>query len=218
MTDKFLVDGGITDLAKKMVNDFNAKAIAEFAKGTNKVYTAKPCFDDFVDAIAKLNLEDAEEAGYFALVNPAMKATLRKELADELKYVEDYVRVGYVGSVCGVPIYTSKIVPLGSIYIANKQAVTAFMKKNTEIEQDRDVNTRTNYIYARNVKVIALTDNSFLCQILVGAAGYEMLHAKPADWATDYTDYFEMVNGTMTAISALTAPDFVDGKYYKALA
>ena len=216
MTDSFLVEGGLQHLADKMVNDFNEKAIAEYAKGTNKVFTAEVGFDDFVDAIAKLKKEDSEENGFFALINTDMKAELRKKLADELKYVEDYVRSGYIGSLCGIPIYTSKLVPAGSVYVASKAAITAFMKKTTEIEQDREPNTRTNTVYARNVKVIALTDNNYLCQILVGADGYHMVHEQPADWATDWTDYYEMVNGRMTALATQTAPVFADGKYYAA--
>ena len=43
-----------------------------------------------------------------------------------------------------------------------------------------------------------------------------MLHAQPTDWATDFTDYFEMVNGTMTALTGTTAPAFEDGKFYAA--
>lgn len=127
MTDKFLVDGGITDLAKKFVNDFNEKAIAEWAKASRVVYTGTVVFDNFVDAIAMLNLEDAEEVGYSALIHPSMKAQIRKNLADELKYVEDYARTGYVGHICGIPVYVSRAVPMGSVLISNKEAVTAFM-------------------------------------------------------------------------------------------
>lgn len=218
MTDSFLVDGGITDLAKKFVNDFNEKAVAEWTKATRKVYTSKVVFDNFVDAIAALNLEDAEENGFNALVHPSMKAALRKNLADELKYVEDYARVGYVGSVCGIPIYTSRAVPMGSVLIANKEAVTAFMKKDTEIEQEREVNIRKNWVYARNVKVIALTHDDKAVQILVGAAGYAMLHEKPSDWDTAFTSYYMLdEDGDMTAITGTIAPIFEDGKYYKAV-
>lgn len=165
MTDPFLVDGGIENLAKDIVNDYNAKAIAEYGKASKSVQVTKFDFDAFADALAELNLEDSEEAGFFALCSVDDKAELRKNLKDELKYVEAFARAGYIGSVCGVPVYTSRAVTTGAIFVANKEAVTAFMKKETEVAQERDENTRTNTVYGRNVKVIALTDASKVVKI-----------------------------------------------------
>lgn len=171
MTDPFLVDAGIQNLAKDIINDYNAKAIDEYAKATKKVETASFNFDAFADALAELNLEDADEAGYFALVSVKDRAELRKNLKDSLQYVEANARTGYVGTICGVPVYTSKAVADGTIYIANKEAVTAFMKKDTEVAQERNENTRTNTVYGRNVKVIALTNPDKVCKIVKKAAG-----------------------------------------------
>ena len=161
MADPFLVDGGITDLGKKLSNSLVSKAIAEFEKATLVQTYAKGgtiTFDNIVDAIAKLNKENDEEAGLFMLVNPAMKASLRKALGDDLKYSESFARTGYIGTVCGVPVITSKAVVAGHAYIASKAAVTCFVKKDSEIETDRDINTRTNTVIGRFVNVVALTD------------------------------------------------------------
>lgn len=159
MTDSFLVDSGVQDLSKKMINNLTAKTITEFEKATLKVeYSTAPSFDDFADAIALLNKENDEQAGLFCLVNPKMKAVLRKAIKDDLKYVEGYTRSGYIGSICGVPIYVSKAVSDDEIIIASKKAVTCFSKKATETELDRDKNTRKNIMYARFVNVVALTD------------------------------------------------------------
>ena len=166
MVDPFLVDSGIANLAKDIVNDYNKKAVAEYAKATKKVEVNAFNFDAFADALATLNLEDSEEAGYFALVSVTDKAELRKNLKDTLQYVEANARTGYVGTICGVPVYTSRAVTAGTIYVANKEAVTAFMKKNTEVAQERNENTRTNTVYGRNVKVIALTDADKVCKIV----------------------------------------------------
>lgn len=173
MADEFLVDAGIENLAKQIVNDFNSKAVAQMLTTTQKVeYThgGAPSFANFADAIALLNVEDEDEKGFFALCNPAMKATLRKQLKDDLKYVEGFTRTGYIGSVCGIPVYTCKDVTAGAIVIANKSAVTAFMKKDTEVEQERNSNTRTNTVYGRNVKVIALTDATKAVKIVEAAS------------------------------------------------
>ena len=113
---------------------------------------------DIVDAIAKLNTES--EDGLFILVGVADLANFRKELKDDLKYNEAFVRTGYVGSVCGVPVIVTKAITNGNIYLASKEAVTLFIKKDTEVEQERDANVRNNKVYIRKVAVVALTDEN----------------------------------------------------------
>ena len=126
-------------------------------------------FNDIVDAIALLNKENDEEAGLFMLVNPAMKGALRKVLGDDLKYSESFARTGYIGSVCGIPVVVSKAVPNGKAIVASPKAVTCFVKKDSEVETDREQNTRTNTIYGRFVNVVALTDASEVVVITAGA-------------------------------------------------
>ena len=163
MTDPMVVDVGLDGLAKKMVNDFTAKAIAEFDKAALGTIPAKWDFDAVVDAIAKLNVED--ETGFFLFIFFSNQAAFRKELKDQLKYVEGFDRTGYIGSVCGVPVIVSKAVPADVAYLANNEAITLFVKKNTEIEQERDANVRENKIYARKVALVALTNATKLVKL-----------------------------------------------------
>ena len=71
--------------------------------------------------------------------------------------------------VCGVPVIVSKAVPAGTAYLGTKEAVTCFVKKGSEIEQERDANTRKNDVYARKVMVIALTDATKMIKLTSGA-------------------------------------------------
>lgn len=158
MTDPMVVQAGLEGIAKTMINDFTTKAIAEFDKATLTVQRTGFAFTDIVDAIAKLNTES--EDGLFILVGVADLAKFRKELQDDLKYNEDFVRTGYVGSVCGVPVIVTKAITNGNIYLASKEAVTLFIKKDTEVEQERDANVRNNKVYIRKVAVVALTDEN----------------------------------------------------------
>ena len=158
MTDPMVVQAGLEGIAKTMINDFTAKAIAEFDKATLTVQRSGSAFTDIVDAIAKLNTE--KEDGLFILVSVADLANFRKELKDDLKYNEAFVRTGYVGSVCGVPVIVTKAITNGNIYLASKEAVTLFIKKDTEVEQERDANVRNNKVYIRKVAVVALTDEN----------------------------------------------------------
>ena len=168
MADPMVVDAGLDGIAKTMVNDFTTKAIAEYDKATLTLAGTAWTFDTVVDAIAKMNLED--ETGLFLLISPADQANFRKGLKDDLKYVEGFVRTGYIGSVCGVPVIVSKAVAKGKGYLATKDAITLFIKKDTEIEQERDANTRENRVFVRKVALVALTDATKLVKITVTTA------------------------------------------------
>ena len=166
MTDAMVVDTGLQHSADNMVNTFTELAIAEFEKATLKHSAEAWGFDVVVDAIAKMNLEN--EANLFLLISPAEQAAIRKALADELKYSEGFARTGYIGSVCGVPVIVSKAVPAGKGYLATKEAVTVFIKKDTETEYERDADKRHNKYWVRKVGVVALTDATKAVAITIG--------------------------------------------------
>lgn len=165
MTDPMVVEVGLDGSAKTMINTFTEKAIAEFEKATLEVPTAAWSFNTVVDAIAKMNLES--EDGLFLLISPADQAAVRKALKDDLKYSEGFVRTGYIGSVCGVPVIVSKAVPANKGYLATKEAVSVFIKKDTETEYERDADTRKNSYWIRKVAVVALTDATKVVKITI---------------------------------------------------
>lgn len=156
--DANVIDTGVTGMAEKFMNDMNSKIVTELGKATlTSTYTAVS-FDTFVDALAKLNHED--ESQFFCLINPTMLGAVRKALKDDLKYNTDIVTTGYVGSVVGMPLIVSKAVTNDTILIASNKAVKVFVKKDSEVEQDRDKNLRKNMIYTRKVAVVALYDTT----------------------------------------------------------
>lgn len=186
MTDPMVIDAGLDGLAKRMTNDLTNKIVAEMGKA-NLLFTGSQWkFGDFVDAIAMYPYED--EAGLFVLINPAEKAAVRKNLADDLKYVEDFARTGYIGSVCGVPVYVSKAVPEGEAYLATKEAVTVFTKKGAETEQERDANVRKNTVYARKVMLVAITNKTKIIRMTEKDWAYTAVVSPDVD---DIGTYFE---------------------------
>ena len=162
-TDSKAIDNLLTGLSEVMVNDYTAKAIAEFEKANQTVDYANAI--DFNAVVDALGYFPEREEGLFMLMGPDSLAAFRKGLKDDLKYVEDFARKGYIGSVCGVPVYVSKAVPAGKAFVANKSAITLFVKKDATIEQERDANTRKNTVYARRVGLVALTDASKVVMI-----------------------------------------------------
>lgn len=170
-SDPALVDAKLQTLSESMVNAWTAAAITEYSKSLRSLAcdfstTANNyLFNLFADALAMF---PEEEEGIFALINPTNKAWVRKALADDLKYVEAYVRTGYVGTVCGVPIYESKAVLEDSIYIAKREAVKAFVKTGVRVERDKNIDTKKNTVVADRYAIIALVDNS-KCMMLAKA-------------------------------------------------
>ena len=166
MQDPMVVDTGLKHSGDTMINKFTELAIAEYEKAILVQEGDAWNFDVVVDAIAKMNLENEE--GLFLLISPADKAAFRKALKDDLSYSEGFVRTGYIGTVCGVPVIVTKAVEAGKGYLATKEAVTVYVKKDSEIEYERDADTRHNAYWVRKVGVIALTNADKVVKIAIG--------------------------------------------------
>ena len=171
MTDPMVVTTGTRHAGTDLFNTVNADIFAEFNKATLSVSATALDFGAFVDAVAKLNLENLEGVSIFGFVCAADMAKIRKTLKDDLKYVESFARTGYVGTVGGVNLYTQKDAGAGTVIIGTKEAVTLFNKKGTEVEQERDGNTRQNTVYSRKYYLAALTDETKAVKITVSAGG-----------------------------------------------
>lgn len=173
MTDPNLVPVGVRHMGTDMFNTVNADIFAEFGKATLSVEASAPDFAAFVDAQAKLNLENLEGVSIFGFVCPSDMAKVRKALKDDLKYVEAFAKTGYVGTVGGVNLYTKKDAKAGEIIIGTKDAVTLFIKKGTEVEQPPrsadDANVRLNTIFSRKYYLAALTDATKAVKITISA-------------------------------------------------
>ena len=169
MQDPHVVDFGIEGSAQLMVNDMTADFMTEIAKATlTQNYTdGSFSYDTVVDAIAKMNIED--ESGLFLLVSTDLKAAIRKDPDFKSKELGQVIADGAIGTLCGVPVIHSKAVPEKTAYLATREAVTLFTKKENEVEQERDGEARKNTIIMRKVNLVALTDATKVVKIVTGA-------------------------------------------------
>ena len=174
MIDPMLVPVGTRHMGTDLFNTVNAEIYAEFNKATLTTTPTNFDFAAFVDAQAALNLENLENVSMFGFVSPADMGGIRKNLKDDLKYVEAFVKSGYVGTVAGINLYTKKDAVAGTIVIATKEAVTLFNKKGTEVEQpprdSNDANIRKNTILSRKYYLVALTDATKAVKMVKGGA------------------------------------------------
>lgn len=160
MKDNTIVDSMLKGANQVMVNKMTADFITEVNKATLSV-AGGLSYDTIVDAIAKLNVED--ESGIFVIVNPEGKATLRKDADYVAARMGEVVYNGQVGTIAGIPVIVSKAVE--APVVMTKEAIKLFMKKDVEVEQERDADTRTNSVYLRSAYICALVDATQICKI-----------------------------------------------------
>lgn len=177
MKDPVIVDYGIKGatsvMSNKMTADFYS-ALATTGSGSTELVSgitfAKGkalSYDVIVDAISELNVED--ESGVFVVIPNAWKASLRKDADYKSAQLGQVVYNGQVGTVAGIPVIATKALT-DKAYVMTKEAVTLFMKKDVEVEQDRDADKRKNSIYLRDCYVCALTDATKACKITEAAS------------------------------------------------
>ena len=190
------VAAGLGYLGTTIYNKINSEVVAELNQGSQTLSVNTLNFDAVVDAQNLLDLdtfsqlsgtegENSDEASApqtMMLVGKNLRAALRKSCKDELKYVEAFVRTGYVGTIAGTNVYYSKLMDgddyAGKAFVFTKQAVTTFIKAAVEIEQltkgnrsGDDANIRMNHAFARQPYVVALTDDTKVAVINVGGSG-----------------------------------------------
>ena len=165
MKDNTIVDNMLKGANQVMANKMTADFIAECGKATLSQTFAKGGalgYDTIVDGISKLNLED--ESGIFVVIPNAWKASLRKDADYKAARMGEVVYNGQVGTVCGIPVIATKALT-NKAYVMTKEAVKLFMKKDVEVEQERDADHRKNSVYLRTAYVVALEHADKICAI-----------------------------------------------------
>ncbi len=165
MKDNSIVDNMLKGANQVMVNKMSADFVAELAKATLSAPSATFGYDAIVDGIAKLNVED--ESKLFVIIPNAWKADLRKDEDYKAARMGEVIYNGQVGTVCGLPVIATNALS-DAAYVMNAEAVKLFMKKDVEVEQDRDADTRTNSVYLRTAYIVALVDATKICKITKG--------------------------------------------------
>ena len=162
MKDNTIVDNMLKSANQVMVNKMTADFVAECAKATLTHSAAAFGYDAIVDGIAKLNVEN--ESDLFIVIPNEWKADLRKDEDYKSARMGEVIYNGQVGTVAGIPVIATKALT-NAAYVMSKEAIKLFMKKDVEVEQDRDADTRTNSVYLRTAYVCALVDATKIVKI-----------------------------------------------------
>ena len=163
MKDNTIVDNMLKGANQVMVNKMTTDFIGAIsADEVNLSVAGGLSYNTIVDAISELNVED--ESGIFVVIPNSWKAKLRKDEDYKSARMGEVVYNGQVGTICGIPVIATKALT-DVAYVMTKEAVKLFMKKDVEVEQDRDADTRTNSVYLRTAYLVALVDATKIAKI-----------------------------------------------------
>ena len=162
MKDPSIVDNMLKGANQVMVNKMTSDFITEISKAALNVTNASFGYDIIVDGISELNLEDEKDV--FIIIPNAWKKDLRKDADYKSARQGEVIYSGQVGAIAGIPVIATKALT-DKAFVMTKEAVKLFMKKDVEIEQDRDADKRINSVYLRESYVCALVDNTKICKI-----------------------------------------------------
>ena len=165
MKDNSIVDMSLEGANALMANQMTADFYAECAKAALSHTAATFGYEAIVDAIAKLNIED--ESKLFVVIPEAWKAEIRKDEDYKNARLGEVVYNGQVGTVAGIPVVATKALE-DEAYVMTPEAVKLFMKKDVEVEQDRDVETKINTVVLTSYYICALVNNNKICRIAKG--------------------------------------------------
>ena len=166
MSDNTIVDNMLKGANQVMINKMSADFLTEALKAPMEYEASTFGYEAIVDAIAKLNLED--ESGIFVAIPNSWKADLRKDADYKAARMGEVVYSGQVGTICGIPVVANKgldSLPTPCAFVGTKEAVKLFMKKDVEVEQDRDKEAKSNTVILSTYYICALADATKICKI-----------------------------------------------------
>ncbi len=132
-------------------------------------------YDGIVDAVGKFEEED--DRLKYLFIHPNQAATLRKDsnFMSKDKYPLDTVMTGAIGSIAGCTVIKSKRVPNDGTNYTNfivkepygetedaTAALTIYMKRDVELENDRDILAKTTVISADEHYTAVLSNDSMV--------------------------------------------------------
>ena len=158
MKDSFYLDTLTTGAATLMANNIKEQYFGELAKISNSFEYTTFNYDAVVDALAQIGRE--VESDQVIVMGIDGKAAIRKDADYKSSRQGEILYTGQFGDICGVPCVCSKLVPKDTVYITTRDAVKFFVKKNGEIEQDRDVETKDNTVVYSRYGLMALVDDT----------------------------------------------------------
>ena len=166
MQDPYLLDVATKGASDVMANDIRTQYFAELAKITKTSPYTTLNYDAIVDALAEINRE--VETDMFCIMGLDGRKAIRKDADFKASRQGEILYTGQFGTVSGLPVLYSKLVPAGEVIITAKDQVKFFVKKDGSVEQDRDIETKDNTVVYERHGVMALVDETKSIRLVKG--------------------------------------------------
>lgn len=167
MQDPYLIDVASKGASELMANEIRSEYFTELAKISNESKYTTFNYAAIVDALASINKE--VETDMFIIMGADLRAAIRKDSDFIASKQGEILYTGQFGTICGLPVLFSKLVPEGTAYITKKDAVKFFVKKEGSVEQDRDIETKDNTVVYERHGVMALVDDTYSVKMTANA-------------------------------------------------
>lgn len=160
MQDPAMIDVALAGIADLMANQIRSEYFAELRKSGNRhAYSGSTItYSDVVDALASLGRE--VEDGLFIIMSTSCRSAIRKDSDFIAARSGEILYTGQFGTLCGIPVLFSSLVPDGQAIITDKEAVRFFVKREASLEQDRNIETKVNTVVYERCGLIALVDDT----------------------------------------------------------
>lgn len=168
MQDPSLVDMALAGAADVMANQLRTEYFAQLKKIRNRRAFAGAAlsYTDIVEALGDLGRE--VEDGLFILMGADGRAALRRDPDFMAARQGDILYTGQFGTLCGIPVLFSRLVPAGRVIVTDRAAVKFFVKREAGVEQSRNIETKENTVVYERHGVMALVDDT--SSVILGPA------------------------------------------------
>lgn len=168
MQDAYVLDVATNGASTLMSNEIKTEYFTELAKISNSFEYTAFNYSTIVDALAELDKE--VEDNMFVIMGNDLRAAIRKDSDFIASKQGEILYTGQFGTICGLPVLFSKLVPEGTCYVTKKDAVKLFVKKEGSVEQDRDIESKDNTVTYDRYGVMALVDDTYSIKLTKKAA------------------------------------------------
>src|SRR5690606_25346610 len=114
---------------------------------------------------------DEDQSAMVLIMNPADAGELRANVAGQWERASDLgdqiLVSGAFGAVLGAQVIRSRKVPVGTAYLVKQGALGLYLKRDVQVESDRDIVTKTTVMTADQHYGVHLYDESKAIKITV---------------------------------------------------
>lgn len=170
MVDPKVLDVLADGAGKAMANEIRGEYFTELGKIGNIANVSSAfSYDVIVDAVAGLDgAAEQDIEGLFVVGGSKFRKDIRKDSNFKAAHQGDILFTGQFGDVAGIPVIYSNLCEDDEAFICNKETITFFVKKAGTVEQDRDIESKDNWVVYERYGVVALTNDTRACQLLKG--------------------------------------------------